>query len=125
MTKADLLKSVSSKVEGVSEKTVGNVIDALFESLSAALCKEGRIGYPGFGTFAVKECAARSGRNPRTGEPLEIPAHKSISFKVAPKLKDAVNVDEKKVEVKAEAKKACKKADAKADTKKACKKSKK
>jgi DNA-binding protein HU-beta len=117
MTKAELLSAVSAKVEGMTKKQTADVVDAVFASLSEAICKDGgaRFSYPGFGTFTVKERAARDGRNPRTNEPIKIAASKTVSFKAAPKLKDILNgakaakKDVKKVDAKKDAKKACKK----------------
>lgn len=132
MTKAQLLDAVTKKVEGLTKKQAGEVVDAVFEVLTLALCdesvelKDRRITYNGFGTFAVKEVAARSGRNPRTNEPIEIKASKKVTFKAAPKLKVAINgedadiEEEAPVEVKKEAKK-----DAAPAKKAGCKKAKK
>ncbi|MBQ8035861.1 MAG: HU family DNA-binding protein [Proteobacteria bacterium] len=137
MTKAQLLDAVTKKVEGLTKKQAGEVVDAVFEVLTFALCdesvdlKDRRITYNGFGTFAVKEVAARSGRNPRTNEPIEIKASKKVTFKAAPKLKVAINgedadIDDEEapVEVKKDAKKADKK-DAAPAKKAASKKAKK
>ncbi len=117
MTKAELLNAVSAKVEGLTKKQTSDVVDAVFTALSEAIREGARFSYPGFGTFTVKERAARDGRNPRTNEPIKIKASKTVSFKAAPKLKEALN-GEKKAEKKAD-----KKADKKAADKKATKKS--
>jgi len=124
MTKAELLTSVSEKVENLSKKQASEIVDAVFEALSEAICTGDRFSYPGFGTFTVKERAERDGRNPRTNEPIKIKATKTVGFKAAPKLKDTLNGEIKK-EVKAVAKeckeKECKAAAKKAAPKKACK----
>lgn len=127
MTKAELLNVVSAKVEGMTKKQATEVVDAVFEALTEAICKDGgsRFAYPGFGTFNVKERAARAGRNPRTNEPIKIAAGKSVSFKAAPKLKAALNVvkvEEKKADKKADKKEAPKKEAAKKETAKKSKK---
>lgn len=133
MTKAELLAKVSEKVDGLNKKQVNDVVDAVFEALSEAICVGNRFSYPCFGTFTVKDRAARKGRNPRTNDVIDIPASRNVTFKAAPKLKDSLNVAVAPVEVKEEvvevkeekcAKKACKKSADKAD-KKASKKSKK
>ncbi|MBQ9396549.1 MAG: HU family DNA-binding protein [Proteobacteria bacterium] len=131
MTKAELLAKVSEKVEGLNKKQANDVVNAVFDALSEAICTGNRFSYPCFGTFTVKDRAARKGRNPRTNAVIDIAASRNVSFKAAPKLKDALNAQiaaevEVKEEVKEEkcAKKACKKAGDKAD-KKATKKSKK
>ena len=113
MTKAELLNAVSAKVDGMTKKQTTDVVDAVFTALSEAICAGERLSYPGFGTFTVKQRAARDGRNPRTNEPIKIAASKTVNFKAAPKLKDAVNgVKESKKDAKkdAPAKKAAKKA---------------
>ncbi len=89
MTKADLIDAVHANAEGLSKKTVGEIVDATFDALSAAI-KDGRFSYPGFGTFTVKENQARDGRNPQTGEKIRIPASKTVRFKPAPKFKDSL-----------------------------------
>lgn len=113
MTKTELLNLVNSKVENLTKKQTAAVVDAVFSALSEAIVGGARFSYPGFGTFSVKERAARDGRNPRTGEPIKIEASKNVNFKAAPKLKAALN-GEKKVEAKkADKKAAAKKAPAK------------
>lgn len=110
MTKAELLNSVSLKVEHLTKKQTAEVVDAVFVALTEAITTGERFTYPGFGTFTVKARASRDGRNPRTGEPIKIKASKTVGFRPAPKLKDVINGTEKK----ADAKKApAKKADAK------------
>ncbi|MBQ1927056.1 MAG: HU family DNA-binding protein [Proteobacteria bacterium] len=112
MTKAELLNAVLEKVQGLGlqKKQTGPVVDAVFDVLTLAICKDGNITYPGFGTFKVKEVAARAGRNPRTNEPIQIKASKKVNFKAAPKLKVAINGEEEKAEEPAEVKKEAKKA---------------
>lgn len=90
MTKADLIAAIADDT-GLSKKdsetALGSVINAITNSL-----KDGNdVRLVGFGTFKVSERAARSGRNPRTGEPLDIPASKVPTFKAGKELKEAVN----------------------------------
>ena len=90
MTKADLIEKVHAKAGGdYSKKAVGELVDATFEALIEAI-RDGRFSYPGFGTFTVKERKAREGRNPRTGKTIKIPKSRTVGFKPAPALKDAV-----------------------------------
>ena len=89
MTKADLIDAVHNNAEGLSKKTVGELVDATFDALAGAI-KDGRFSYPGFGTFTVKENKARDGRNPQTGAKIKIPASKTVRFKPAPKFKDSL-----------------------------------
>ena len=66
-------------------------LDAVFEVITEALVKGDKVPLVGFGTFDISERAAREGRNPRTGEKVEIAARKAVVFKAGSALKDAVN----------------------------------
>lgn len=91
MTKAELIEAVQQKTGGeYSKKDVADFVDATFDALSDAIRGGQRFSYPGFGTFTVKERAAREGRNPKTGAKIKIPASKSVGFKPAPKFKDSL-----------------------------------
>ena len=87
MTKAELIDQVHGTLEGVSKKETGEIVQAVFDALSVAIKKGKRFAYPNFGTFNVKERAARRGRNPRSGKEITIPASKTVGFKAAPTLK--------------------------------------
>jgi len=95
MTKSDLIDAVNAAAADadieLTKKATGELIDILFETVAKSLEKEQRFAYPNFGTFTVKNRKAREGRNPRTGEPITIPASNSVGFKPAPTLKDRVN----------------------------------
>lgn len=90
MTKAQLIDHVHGNLEGRSKKETGDIVQAVFNALSGAIKDGGRFSYPGFGTFNVKERAARMGRNPRTGKEIQIPASKSVNFKPAPAFKSTL-----------------------------------
>ncbi|MCB9520462.1 MAG: HU family DNA-binding protein [Myxococcales bacterium] len=90
MTKADLIDAVHAKAEGLSKKSVGEIVDAVFDAAADAIRDGGRFSYPGFGTFTVKESPEREGRNPQTGAAMQIKASKSVRFKPAPKFKDSL-----------------------------------
>ncbi|PIE66040.1 MAG: hypothetical protein CSA24_01065 [Deltaproteobacteria bacterium] len=91
MTKAELIDLVHNNLGGtLTKKETGAAVQAVFDALSAGIQRDGRIAYPDFGTFTVKERAARQGRNPRTGEALTIPASKTVGFKPAPKFKGSL-----------------------------------
>ncbi len=96
MTKAELIEIVHGKTEGKNKKETTEIVDAVFEALAEAIRASERFSYPGFGTFTVKERAARDGRNPRTGDSIKIPASKTVSFKPAPKFKDSLGKPKKK-----------------------------
>jgi DNA-binding protein HU-beta len=89
MTKAELVDQVvkASKSTNLSKKAAGEIVDVIFEEVGKAIKKDARFAFPGFGTFSVKKRAARSGRNPRTGETIKIKASKTVGFKPAPGLK--------------------------------------
>jgi DNA-binding protein HU-beta len=87
MTKADLIESVAAKLDlpkGQAERAVNLV----FDDIVKALRNGDKINISGFGTFAVSERKARTGRNPKTGESIDIPASKSAKFKAGKSLKD-------------------------------------
>jgi len=92
MTKADLVQAVSqNKALGdLSRKSVAAVIDETFEQIKKAVRKDERFSFPGFGTFNKKKRAARSGRNPQTGEKIKIKAQTTVGFHAAQSLKDFV-----------------------------------
>ena len=90
MTKKDLVLSVA-KNSGISQKAASAIIDGIFDSISAELIAGADVTLTGFGSFKVKTRAARSGRNPRTKEVVEIPESKVILFKPSTALKDNVN----------------------------------
>lgn len=89
MNKTELVAVVSEKTE-FSKKESAQIVDALFASIEEALAKGEKVQLIGFGTFEVRERAARKGRNPQTGAEIEIPASKVPAFKPGKALKDAV-----------------------------------
>ena len=90
MNKAELVDAVAAKAD-LSRSDAGNAVEAVFDTITNALQKGDNVSLVGFGTFSVKRRAARTGRNPRTGEPLQIPATNAPGFKAGKGLKDAVN----------------------------------
>jgi len=89
VTKADLINQVAAR-SGLTKKDAGQAVDALFDSVTEALSNGGRVQIVGFGTFEVRERAARRGRNPQTGQEIEISARRVPAFKAGKALKDAV-----------------------------------
>ena len=87
--KADLIDGVASK-SGLTKKDATAAVEALFEVVTETLAEGERVQVIGFGTFEVRERAARKGRNPQTGEEIQIPATKVPAFKAGKGLKDAV-----------------------------------
>ncbi|WP_262695078.1 HU family DNA-binding protein [Kordiimonas aquimaris] len=90
MNKNDLIASVADAAE-LSKADSGKAVDAVFDAISGALASGGDVRLVGFGTFSVANRAATKGRNPRTGEEIDIPASKQPKFKAGKGLKDAVN----------------------------------
>jgi DNA-binding protein HU-beta len=90
MTKSELIEGVASACPGVNKGDIARVHDAIFEEIAKALEAEGRFAVAGFGTFDVRGRAARKGRNPKTGEEMDIPASKNVGFKPAAALKNRI-----------------------------------
>ncbi|MES5261757.1 HU family DNA-binding protein [Priestia megaterium] len=89
MNKTELVDAVATQAE-LSKQEAKKAVEALFETISNTLAKEEKIQLIGFGTFEVRERAARTGRNPQTGEEMTIPASKAPAFKPGKELKAAV-----------------------------------
>ncbi|MCI3196945.1 HU family DNA-binding protein [Bacillus sp. HU-1818] len=89
MNKTEFVGAVAEKL-GVTKKEATPKVETVFEVLAETLSKGEEIKVSGFGTFEVRERVARKGRNPQTGEEIEIPATKAPAFKAAKALKDAV-----------------------------------
>ena len=89
MTKPELVNKIAEKTN-LSKKQAAAALDALTGTITETLKAEGKLAIPSLGTFEIKERAARTGRNPQTGEKVEISAKKIPAFKAAKALKDAV-----------------------------------
>jgi DNA-binding protein HU-beta len=90
MNKSELIDAVASKT-GLSRSDATNATDALLDSIVGTLQQGDQVTLVGFGTFSVRARAARSGRNPQTGETIQIKASNSPGFKAGKAFKDAVN----------------------------------
>lgn len=90
MNKQDLVAKVAQKAD-LSKTKAAEVVDAVIDSIKSTLKKGDDVRLVGFGTFTVSKRAATTGRNPRTGEPIKIPASKQPKFKAGKELKKAVN----------------------------------
>jgi DNA-binding protein HU-beta len=90
MTKSELTDAIAEKA-GLSKADASKALSATLESVTDALKAGEKIALIGFGTFRVSLRAARTGKNPQTGEAIAIPASKAAKFKTGQKLKDAVN----------------------------------
>lgn len=90
MNKSELIEAIAESAD-ISKAAAGRAIDAVVESVTKALKSGDQVTLIGFGTFSVKDRAARTGRNPQTGAEIQIAAAKIPSFKAGKGLKDAVN----------------------------------
>ncbi|MFC1720614.1 HU family DNA-binding protein [Pseudomonadota bacterium] len=90
MNKSDLIDAIAASA-GLSKADAGRALDALVKTVTKTLKKGDTVSLVGFGTFSVRKRAARTGRNPRTGDTIKIKASKNPAFKAGKALKDAVN----------------------------------
>ena len=89
MNKMDVVEAVASRA-GLSKADSDRAVNAFIDAIADALTRGEKVTVTGFGTFEVRDRAARMGRNPQTGAPLHIPATKTPAFKAGKGLKDAV-----------------------------------
>lgn len=89
MNKSELVTEVAEATD-FSKKDVNKLVDAVFEAISNALQNGDKVQLVGFGNFEVRERSARKGRNPQTGEEIEIPASRIPAFKPGKALKDGI-----------------------------------
>jgi DNA-binding protein HU-beta len=90
VNKQELIEIVAESAD-LSKAAAGRAVDGMLDGISGALSKGDQVTLVGFGTFLVRDRAARTGRNPKTGEPIQIAAAKNPAFKAGKALKDAVN----------------------------------
>lgn len=90
MNKNDLVSAVAGSA-GMSKADSAKAVEGVFDAISGALSSGGDVRIVGFGTFSVANRKATTGRNPRTGQAIQIPASKQPKFKAGKGLKDAVN----------------------------------
>jgi len=90
VNKSELIEAIAASAD-IPKAAAGRALDAMIDTVTDSLKKGDSVALVGFGTFTVKERAARTGRNPQTGQPIEISAAKVPSFKAGKALKDSVN----------------------------------
>ena len=90
MTKAELIESVASKVD-LPRAIAERAVNTMFDDMTGALRQGDKVNISGFGTFSVSTRKARTGRNPKTGESIEIAASRAAKFKAGKTLKDELN----------------------------------
>jgi|TARA_R110001583_G_scaffold49076_3_gene153687 DNA-binding protein HU-beta len=90
VNKSELIDAIAASAD-LSKASAGRALDAALEAVTGALKNNDSVALVGFGTFSVKQRAARTGRNPQTGNPIQIAAATVPAFKAGKALKDAVN----------------------------------
>lgn len=91
MTKAHLIDALYDKVGGFSKKEAADVVETIFDSIKETLGRGEKVKISGFGNFVTRDKAARTGRNPQSGEEIEIAARRVLTFKPSQVLKDALH----------------------------------
>ena len=90
MNKSDLIEAMADSAD-ISKAAAGRALDGLLDAITASVKNDDPVSIVGFGTFLLRERAARTGRNPKTGKTIEIAASKTPAFKAGKAFKDAVN----------------------------------
>ena len=90
MNKAELIDRVAGAV-GVEKKKAESVLEAFFDTVTSQVKRGDQVAWPGFGSFSITQRAARTGRNPRTGQPVAIKASKAMKFTASSTLKTQLN----------------------------------
>jgi DNA-binding protein HU-beta len=90
MTKADLVEKIAKKAS-ITKSGAERALNTFIETVQAVLLKEEKLTFTGFGTLFVETRKARKGRNPRTGDAINIPASNVVKFRAGKHLKDAIN----------------------------------
>ncbi len=90
MNKTELIEAMADAAD-ISKTAAGRVLDGMIDAITQVIKSGDSVSIIGFGTFTLRERAARKGRNPKTGEIIEIAASKSPAFKAGKAFKDAVN----------------------------------
>jgi len=95
MTKLEIVTNLYEKL-GFSRRECANIVDSFFESIKKTLAQGENVKISGFGNFIVKQKKARRGRNPQTGEEIEISERKVLNFRLSQVLKDEINSKSRK-----------------------------
>lgn len=90
MRKPDLAAAIAESAD-ISKDKAGTVLNAILDEITNALSREDTVSLIGFGTFSCRQRSARKGKNPQTGQEMDIPASTTVGFKPGKALKDAVN----------------------------------
>lgn len=93
MIRSELLQALSADNPDLRPDEVEQVVDIFFDEISARLAEGGRVELRGFGTFSTRQRDARTGRNPRTGESVEVPEKSVPYFKPGKEMRERLNAD--------------------------------
>ncbi len=91
MTRSQLILRLAAQIPGLTHREVGLLVNAIFETIAAGLARGERVEIRGFGSFTVKQHPPRVGRNPRTGETVQVPARRHPHFKSGKELRRRLN----------------------------------
>ncbi len=91
MTKSELIQLLSDKNPQLHSSDIEKLVSTVFDEITTALVRGDRVELRGFGAFSVREREARTGRNPRTGEQVEVPSKRTPFFKVGKDLRERIN----------------------------------
>jgi integration host factor subunit beta len=91
MLKSELIQKLASEYDHLRQEDLERIVNVILDEIGSALSKGDRVELRGFGAFSVRERAARKGRNPRTGEPVDVPAKTVPFFKAGKELRSRVN----------------------------------
>jgi integration host factor subunit alpha len=91
MTKADIVQVLYSRVGGFSLKEADELVDLVFETMKQALGQGEKLKVSGFGNFVLRDKRQRPGRNPQTGQPIDISARRVLTFKASPVVRRVLN----------------------------------
>lgn len=91
MIKSELIQRIAEENPHLYQRDVERIVSTIFEEITSALARGDRVELRGFGAFSVKERDARTGRNPRTGAPVDVPEKRVPFFKTGKELRDRMN----------------------------------
>ena len=92
MIKSELVQAIATRNPHLYQRDVETIVNAIFDEITGALCESNRVELRGFGAFSTRERKARMGRNPRTGESVDVPAKRVPFFKAGKAMRERLNV---------------------------------
>ena len=94
MIRSELVKKLAAENDGLSERDIDMIVSVFFDEISARLAADGRVELRGFGAFSTRSRTARTGRNPRTGDPVDVTAKRVPYFKPGKEMRARLNLNE-------------------------------